>query len=231
MAMLFKPLVYTQEQVQWLETRGMVYQLLMDFLSRPPRMSLIAQWRRKVEQNPKAAVSQGGQRLKAYLESILEEDFRSVCHQEAREFERLFTGREAVIPSCESLFRSRLEGTSALACSAEVRKVYMENAVVFNKLNGERDDHIALELEFMAVLAEGMLAKANLQQSCLALADAQIHFLDTHLLKWVQPFAKELRQATNSPLFTGLAEMMDEFVANDLHRLRAWRESQPPVMG
>lgn len=60
MAMLFKPLVYTQEQVEWLETRGMVYQLLMDFLSRPPRMSLIAQWRRKVAQYPKAGTSKGG---------------------------------------------------------------------------------------------------------------------------------------------------------------------------
>lgn len=228
MAMLFKPLVYTQEQVQWLETRGMVYQLLMDFLSRPPRMSLIAQWRRKVEQNPKAAVSKGGRKLKAYLESIPEEEFRSVCHQEAREYERLFSGREAIIPSCESVFRGSREGSGVLDCSAEVRKVYMENAVVFNKLTGEQDDHIALELEFMAVLAEGMLAKASLQQSCLALADAQIRFLESHLLKWAQPFAKELLQATNSPLFTGLAEMMDEFLANDLQQLRAWRESQRP---
>lgn len=230
MAMLFKPLVYTQEQVQWLETRGMVYQLLMDFLSRQPRMSSIAQWRRKVERNPKAGVSKGGRRLIAYLESIPEEEFRSVCQQEAKEYERLFSGREAIIPSCESLFRSRREGSGALACSAEVRKLYMDNAVVFNKLNGERDDHIALELEFMAVLAEGMLAKASLQQSCLALADAQIHFLEVHLLKWAQPFAKELMQATQSPLFTGLAEMMDEFLADDLRQLRAWRESQQPVI-
>ncbi|MDU4695074.1 MULTISPECIES: TorD/DmsD family molecular chaperone [Paenibacillus] len=231
MAMLFKPLVYTQEQVQWLETRGMVYQLLMDFLSRPPRMSLIAQWRRKVERNPKAGISKGGRRLMAYLESIPEEGFRSVCHQEAKEYERLFSGREAIIPSCESLFRSRREGAGAMACSSEVRKLYMDNAVVFNKLNGERDDHIALELEFMAVLAEGMLAKANLQQSCLALADAQIHFLESHLLKWAQPFAQELLQATKSPLFTGLAEMMDEFLVSDLQQLRAWRESQPPAIG
>lgn len=231
MAMLFKPLVYTQEQVEWLETRGMVYQLLMDFLSRPPRMSLIAQWRRKVAQYPKAGTSKGGRRLIAYLESIPEAMFRSVCHQEAKEYERLFSGQEAIIPSCESLFRSRHEGGGALACIAQVRKLYMDNAIVFNKLNGERDDHIALELEFMAVLAEGMLAKANLQQSCLELADVQIHFLEEHLLKWAQPFAQELMQATQSPLFIGLAELLDEFLVQDLSQLRAWRESQQPVMG
>ncbi|WP_068783875.1 TorD/DmsD family molecular chaperone [Paenibacillus phocaensis] len=230
MAMLFKPLVYTQEQVRWLETRGMVYQLLMDFLGRPPRMSLIAQWRRKVESGSRTAISRGGRRLMAYLESLPEADFRSVCHQEAKEYERLFSGRDALIPACESSFRSRREGTAAMACSAEVRKVYMENAIVFNKLNGECDDHIALELEFMAVLAEGMLAKASLQQSCLALADAQIHFLESHLLKWAQPFAQELMQATSSPLFTGLAEMMEEFLAADLQQLRAWRDSQQPAI-
>lgn len=230
MAMLFKPLVYTQEQVEWLETRGMVYQLLMDFLSRPPRMSLMAHWRRKVAQYPKAGASKGGRRLMAYLESIPEAKFRSVCHQEAKEYDRLFSGREAIIPSCESLFRSRREGGGAMACIAEVRQLYMDNAIVFNMLNGERDDHIALELEFMAVLAEGMLAKANLQQSCLALADVQIRFLEEHLLKWAQPFAQELMQATESPLFIGLAEMLDEFLVKDLAQLRAWRESQQPVM-
>ncbi|MNP73555.1 hypothetical protein D3C76_1702830 [compost metagenome] len=50
------------------------------------------------------------------------------------------------------------------------------------------------------------------------------------MLKWAQPFAKELMQATQSPLFTGLAEMMDEFLADDLRQLRAWRESQQPAI-
>ncbi|MGG6313401.1 TorD/DmsD family molecular chaperone [Paenibacillus macerans] len=230
MAMLFKPLVYTQEQVQWLEFRGSVYQLLMDFLSRPPRMSLIAGWRHKVELNHKVATSRGGRKLKAYLESIPEEDFRSACYKEAEEYERLFTGHEALIASCESIYRCRTEGASAFACISDVRKIYMDNGIVFNKLNGERDDHIALELEFMAVLAEGMLTKGNLQQSCLALADAQIHFLESHLLQWARSFAKEMLQATSSPLYTGLAELMEEFLAEDLQQLRAWRESQQPAM-
>lgn len=226
MAMLFKPLVYTQEQVQWLELRGSVYQLLADFLGRPPRMSLIAGWRHKAELNHKVVTSESGRRLKHYLESIPEEDFRGVCHKEAEEYERLFTGHDAIIAPCESTCRCRTEGADAFACISEVRKIYMENGVVFNKLNGERDDHIALELEFMAVLAEGMLTKGNLQESCLELADAQLHFLESHLLKWARPFAKELLEATSSPLYTGLAELMDQFLVSDLRQLRSWRESQ-----
>lgn len=226
MAMLFKPLVYTQEQVRWLETRGLVYHVLMDFLSRPPRMSLIAQWRHKLGLNHRIEGSEGWRKLKSYLESIDEDGFRRVCHQEAEEYIRLFTGHEAVVPACESIYRSRLEGVSAFACIAKVSKNYTDNGIVFNKLNGERDDHIALELEFMAVLAEGMLAKANLQQSCLALADSQISFLRLHLLRWARLFSRELLQATNSPLYVAVAELMDDFLTADLNALCTWRNNQ-----
>ncbi|WP_283776241.1 hypothetical protein [Paenibacillus macerans] len=40
-----------------------------------------------------------------YLKSIPEQQFRQVCVREAAEYERLFTGRDAVMTSCESLFR------------------------------------------------------------------------------------------------------------------------------
>lgn len=226
MAMLFKPLVYTQEQVRWLETRGLVYHILMDFLSRPPRMSLIAQWRYKLGMNHRIEGSEGWRKLKLYLEGIDEDSLRRVCHQEAEEYVRLFTGHEAVVPACESAYCSRLEGESALACIARVSKNYTDNGVVFNKLNGERDDHIALELEFMAVLAEGMLAKANLQQSCLAVADSQISFLRLHLLRWARLFSRELLQATDRPLYRALAELMDDFLTADFNSLCAWRSSQ-----
>lgn len=226
MTMMSKHLVYTQEQVRWLELRGWVYRLLMDFLSRPPRMSLIAQWRQKVEQNNRVPESRGGQRLKSYLESIPEEDFRRVCYKEAEEYERLFMGHDAVLASCESIFRCRTEGADAFSCISEVGKMYTDNGIVFNKLNGERDDHIALELEFMAVLAEEMLSKENLCYSCLGLADAQIKFLEDHLLKWAPEFAAELQQATSSPLYKGLAELLQEFLPSDLQQLRRWRNSQ-----
>lgn len=226
MAMTYPPFVYTQEQVEWLERRGWGYRVLMDFLSRPPRMSLIAHWRYKAELIGLIPASRGGRKLIGYLKSIPEQQFRQVCVREAAEYERLFTGRDAVMTSCESLFRCRTEGADAAVCISEVRKIYMENGIVFNKLNGERDDHIALELEFMAVLAEGMLSKSSLPHTCLTLADAQIGFLESHLLKWARPFANELMLVSSSPLYTGLAELLNEFLDHDLRQLRQWRDTQ-----
>lgn len=219
------PVETTTEQVRWLDLRGWVYQLLMDFLSRPPRMSLVAQWRGVVELRDAIPKSEGGRLLRSYLASIAEEDFRRVCYAEAEEFERLFMGHNAKLASCEAVYRSRTEGADAFACISDIGTIYAQSGVAFNKLNGERDDHIALELEFMAVLAEGMLNKGNLPQSCLELVDTQIVFLESHLLKWTPQFADDLAANTTSPLYTGLALLIKEFLAHDLKELQAWRTS------
>lgn len=227
MTMLFKePVQASPEQILWLERRGWVYELLMDFLSRPPRMSLIAQWRQRAEQTERIPNSRGGQRLRSYLESIPEQHFRSKCYQEAEEYRRLFMGVQAALIPCEGAFRAKRDGADDFACLSHIRAMYADSGVVFNKLYGESDDHIAMELEFMAVMAEGMRSRANsshMRHSCQELADTQIRFLEIHLLKWAPRFAEELIRATNSPLYSGLAELLREFLAYDLKRLRQWR--------
>ncbi|MNP60255.1 chaperone protein TorD [compost metagenome] len=97
---------------------------------------------------------------------------------------------------------------------------------MFNKISGERDDHIALELEFMAVLSEEMLSKAGLHESCLELADVQIRFLENHLMQWAPRFSNELAAATSSPIYIGLAELLVQFLDMDLEKLYAWRKLQ-----
>ncbi|MEF2968230.1 molecular chaperone TorD family protein [Paenibacillus sp. M1] len=227
MTMLFKePVQIPEDEARWLELRGWVYQLIADFLSRPPRMSLIAEWRGRIEHRNTIPVCRSGKKLKSYLESIPEDNLRRVCYEEADEFERLFSLQRGGITACESLYRSRGEGIDGLACLAEIRNEYEENGVVFNKIRGERDDHIALELEFMAVLSEAMLSKAGLRESCLRLADVQIGFLESHLLKWAPVFSAELAAATTSTLYGGMAELLEEFLKLDLEHLRIWRSLQ-----
>ncbi|GIO86488.1 dehydrogenase [Paenibacillus faecis] len=219
-----KPMDIPEEQARWLELRGWVYQLLMDFLSRPPRMSLIAQWRNRVERkSPVIPMSRGGKRLKEYLGQIREEELRSVFADEAEEYRRLFVGHQAVMTARESLFRAKVEGVSAFSCLAEIREFYLENSVVFNKLSGESDDHIALELEFMAVLSEEMLDRSSLPGHDRDLIRVQISFLESHLMRWAPRFAAELAEATESPLYTGLAELLVEFLEMDLEQLHLWR--------
>lgn len=227
MSMLFKePVQASPEQIVWLERRGWVYELLMDFLSRPPRMSLIAQWRQRAEATDRIPNSRGGKRLRSYLESIPEHQFRRVCHLEAEEYRRLFMGDRGLLIPWEGTFRAKRDGANAAACISHIRSMYADSGVVFNKLSGERDDHIAMELEFMAVMAEGMRSRADLEHmrsSCLELADAQIRFLEIHLLKWAPRLAEEMIRATETPLYSGLAELLREFLHQDLEQLRKWK--------
>ncbi|WP_334072232.1 MULTISPECIES: TorD/DmsD family molecular chaperone [Paenibacillus] len=224
MTTLYKrPMEIPEDQIRWMELRGWVYPLLTDFLSRPPRMSLIVQWRNRMERkSPVIPMSRGGRRLKEYLERIREEDLRLACADEAEEYKRLFMGHQAVLTARESLFRAKEEGVVAFSCLAGIRDFYLENSVVFNKISGESDDHIALELEFMAVLSEEMLGRRNLPGPCRDLIRVQIAFLESHLMPWAPRFAADLAAATTSPLYTGLAELLAEFLEMDLEQLYLW---------
>ncbi|MNC52955.1 chaperone protein TorD [compost metagenome] len=171
--------------------------------------------------------------LKSYLESFPVEDFRKVCREEAEEYKSLFMGDEAVMKAYESAYlvsgnRTEMnkDSLTEFMCLAGIRNMYLEAGVVFNKLSGERDDHIAMELEFMGVLAGEMSAKEAFRDRCLEIADLQIRFMETHLLHWGPRFSKDLAAATKSPLYKGLAELLSEFLAYDYKQLCAWRESQ-----
>lgn len=226
MTVLYKEsIILSEEQSHWLELRGWVYQLLMDFLNRPPRMSLLGQWVRRIEQRNTMPNTQAGLKLKHYLESIESKDFRKVFGEVEAEYKRLFMGSEA-IKTCEGAYMQDSDEYDEFNYRMAIRSLYLEAGVVFNKLSGERDDHIAMELEFMAVLSQEILEKQPFRQKCLEIADLQIRFMENHLLKWAHLFSENLASSTTSPLYQGVAELISEFLTYDYHQLCAWRECQ-----
>ncbi|MNH75874.1 chaperone protein TorD [compost metagenome] len=216
----------TEEQMLWLERRGWVYQLLVDFLGREPRLSLIAQYRREGKLKGPVISGEGARMLKSYLDSIDESKLRQVCYEEADEYMRLFVGSQAVLPFTEGVFRARQEGLDALRQSSGLGTVYCECGVVFNKLHNERDDHMAIELEFMSVLADRMLVAGCVKNKCTELADMQLWFLESHLLQWAPAFAEALHREARTPLYQGLSVLLSDFLPRDLDMLRSWRAAQ-----
>ncbi|MCP4385809.1 MAG: hypothetical protein GY798_31105 [Hyphomicrobiales bacterium] len=65
------------------------------------------------------------------------------------------------------------------------------------------DDHLVLQLEFLATLCES----ANL----VAIVDAG-RFLDAHLLRWLPQFATAVAERSNEPYWSGLAITTDAYV-------------------
>lgn len=78
----------------------------------------------------------------------------------------------------------------------------------------ETEDHIALELEFMAVLGDRIVAAAQAGNDDEAerLLRTQQNFLDDHLLSWVPLMTNDLSRFAKTGLYQGLAHLTNGFL-------------------
>ncbi|MEK4003976.1 TorD/DmsD family molecular chaperone [Paenibacillus sp. FSL H3-0333] len=214
-------LVVPEACSRWLESRGLIYQLLVDFYGRKPSLSLVAQWSRNREMSVAAEMTEGGRELKRYLCSQEPSMLPAICEKEKLEYKRLMN--ERAVSSFVAREAAQL-GREEEFCNV-LSDVYASAGIVFKKCSGEADDHIAIELEFMAVLHERMLYNSFSIRSAMELLEIQERFLEEHLLKWTPQFCARMNAATESPLYLGLSHMLEEFLPQDLHMLRAWKAS------
>jgi putative dimethyl sulfoxide reductase chaperone len=106
------------------------------------------------------------------------------------------------------LHDGRLMGPPAMAA----RQTYLEWRAVPDGTVRLPDDHLALELGFMAYLAQ--LALENETERLLALA-AGLGFLEQQLLPWLPRFCANLATAATEPFFSGLAHFTQAAVQAD----------------
>ena len=214
----------TEEYVRWKQGRGWVYQLLIDFLGSPPSLSLVAQWRQHMVTREEILLTEGGQLLKNYLSGIIPGQLVKICEVEKAEYQRLFHCMRPIFPSlCESDYVSRLREKN-VDCTAEVREIYVQSGIAFNKLNHEQDDNISLELEYMAILAERTSDDRRIRMAQLELIDDQIQFLEEHLIKWIPTLGEDLMCLAQSPVYTAIGSILKDFITYDMAMLHGWRE-------
>ncbi|MBL9139019.1 MAG: molecular chaperone TorD family protein [Verrucomicrobiales bacterium] len=85
---------------------------------------------------------------------------------------------------------------------------------------GERHDHLALELEFLCVLAakDAYALEYQLDAADYDLGrEAQRKFLREHLGRWTPAFSRRLAASATDPALRGLAEFTRVFVESDCH--------------
>ncbi len=81
----------------------------------------------------------------------------------------------------------------------------------------EGEDHIALELEYLQVLADRS-AKAMAtgdETEFVALMKSQRNFLDDHVLSWAPLMTAEMKRFAKTDLYRGLAYLTDGFLETD----------------
>ncbi|MEK3733129.1 MULTISPECIES: TorD/DmsD family molecular chaperone [Paenibacillus] len=201
---------------RWLENRGAIYELLIDFLGQWPTLSLVAEWSRGSGIGKAAELSQGGQELRNYLSNRSPEELVRISEYEEAEYRRLLAYSKQR-PLTETKYTKR-------GNAQDLAEFYASVGVAFKKLEGEADDYIAIELEFMTLLHDRMMNNTYCEDSMIKLMEIQEKFLQDHLLTWIPSFCQDLRTATDSPLYQSLSRLLEEFLVQDLHMLRTWRQ-------
>lgn len=101
----------------------------------------------------------------------------------------------------------------------EVRSFYRREGFLPKKYRHVADDHIAIELNFMAALAKKSFDEAcgeNNGDEIARLAKAQISFLREHLTTWVGKLADEIEAADPNGFYAAALSFISAWCSKDL---------------
>ena len=89
----------------------------------------------------------------------------------------------------------------------------------------EPADHIAIQLELMAVLAGHAAAGDPNSKDVRDLVEAQAEVLDSQLLNWVPQFAADCQSHDTSGFYAGIASVLNAFLSTDRASCGIWLEN------
>ncbi|MBE3598445.1 MAG: molecular chaperone TorD family protein [Limnochordaceae bacterium] len=233
-----------------LQARLAAYQLLSQvFLDEPdPR------WLRGLAQSralrafplarANAEVEQGTALAAGYLEqpeSLSEEGLDRLRW----DYTRLFIGPARLpAPPWESAYLTE-ERLLFAEPTLAVRRAYLQYALVPRHFPHEADDHVGLELEFMARLAElslerfGRSSRKRDPEAAGATAGApypqllhdQQRFLREHLMRWIPRFTLDVEKAASTDFYRGMAMVLRGSLTVDRALLHELMDGQCAEVG
>ncbi|MCE5169211.1 molecular chaperone TorD family protein [Paenibacillus profundus] len=211
-----QPVQWNDETVERLETRKAVYQLLADFLGEMPTLDVIMSWRNHQGLQEMSCASEGAKQLRLLLENLSINELYAVFSSLRDEYMRLFgsSGQLPVTP-CETMYRAS-EQMLPKSYAQVVRQTYAEFSLYFKKMNGEPDDHIAIELEFMAVLIEKMMNSVMTEERFDRYMNGQREFVLHHLKRWAPRFGDDLKQHAEHPVYQAIGLLLKEFISKEV---------------
>jgi TorA maturation chaperone TorD len=122
---------------------------------------------------------------------------------------RLFVGLGRVLaPLWESVYYSE-ERLVFQESTLDVRRWYLRFGLEPENLHKEPDDHIALEMAFIAHLASLGVNALDIgdREQCEKLVQAQHEFASAHLLRWAPLWCQHVIEHTRTDFYRGLAQV------------------------
>nr|BAL57380.1 cytoplasmic chaperone TorD [uncultured Acetothermia bacterium]BAL58896.1 cytoplasmic chaperone TorD [Candidatus Acetothermum autotrophicum] len=137
------------------------------------------------------------------------------------EYDRLFCHRTSVICPIYEVEYDRNRAVSQGPTLADIAGFY--RAFGLELAVSERPDHMALELEFMSVLAykEALALQNDLREHAEICRDAQKKFLEAHLGRWVGVFTDTLKRESQLEVYHTLGTELKTFIESECRRLAA----------
>jgi len=157
-------------------------------------------------------------RTAAFLKEVREEKQNPAFLEEAKdEYTRLFIGPVSLVaPPWESVYGQK-DAMLFQESTLEVRNTYRQYGLIPEGYPHVADDSLALELHFMALLAQRGLDAfyAGKNDDLTADLTGSSDFLKKHLLVWVPKFLERMKGAKTNILYPQMCLVLDEFLRKD----------------
>ncbi len=163
-------------------------------------------------------IKEGFDLLTRYVSAMKGRDLNDVAIELAAEYASIFLGIRQIVPHpSESVYL----GAEHLVMQKQRDEVLeMYRAVGLDKISAftEPEDHIAVELSFMAHLAEKMASalEADMIDDAKRYLGFQKRFLDEHLARWTPQLCADILKAARIDFYRGVAMITRGFVSMDL---------------
>ena len=162
-------------------------------------------------------------RTAVFLSEIREEKQNPAFLEEAKdEYTRLFIGPVSLVaPPWESVYGQK-DAMLFQESTLEVRNTYRQYGLIPEGYPHVADDSLALELHFMALLAQRGLDAfyAGKNDDLTADLTGSSDFLKKHLLVWVPKFLERMKGAKTSILYPQMCLVLDEFLRKDAETVK-----------
>lgn len=162
-------------------------------------------------------------RTAAFLKEVREEKQNPAFLEEAKdEYTRLFIGPVSLVaPPWESVYGQK-DAMLFQESTLEVRNTYRQYGLIPEGYPHVADDSLALELHFMALLAQRGLDAfyAGKNDDLTADLTGSSDFLKKHLLVWVPKFLERMKGAKSNILYPQMCLVLDEFLRKDAETVK-----------
>lgn len=201
----------TAEITELMRDRELAYRFLARAFRTAPDDAFIAALRAAADERPE------DDPLADFFAEFADLDDEQARIDLAADYNRLFLGMgPQPVPPYESVYTSE-EGLLMQDARDEVVRAYQAAGLEVGKDFGLPEDHLALELEFMASLAQRAAAAfeaGEAEQAWQLVADSRA-FLTDHLAVWVPAFSADVAARARTTFYEGLAALAREQVAAD----------------